>query len=233
MDPLDSLKSKLTDKYMEKGLATFLNPYSYLQIRHKLDTLEAFDNIFVDGQLLVIYFKLLGVANVKRVSFDMTSLAPLFFQNAEETNKTICLVGSAEQEISSAMSEILLVYPKLNIVHFRNGYFAKGERDTEMDYIRNLAPDFVVVGLGAPLQEQFLVDLKRKGWMGCGFTCGGFFHQTAAGINYYPKWVDRANLRWAYRIWDEPKLFKRYFINYPKALVLIFWDLKIMPIIKK
>jgi exopolysaccharide biosynthesis WecB/TagA/CpsF family protein len=232
MENLNSLKAKLTDKYLEKGLATFLNPYSYLQVRSKLDTLEQFDSVFVDGQLLVLYFKLLGVVNVQRTSFDMTSLAPPFFRRAEEKSKTICLVGSTGEEISSAVSEILLAYPKLNIVHYRNGYFAEDERDAELDLILNLAPDFVIVGLGAPLQEQFLVDLKQKGWVGGGLTCGGFFHQTATGINYYPKWIDSAHLRWAYRIWDEPKLFKRYFIDYPKALVFILWDFKIRPIIK-
>jgi exopolysaccharide biosynthesis WecB/TagA/CpsF family protein len=88
-----------------------------------------------------------------------------------------------------------------------------------LENIKELNPDIVVCGMGTPLQEQFLVDLQDTGWNGIGYTCGGFLHQTAGDIQYYPKWVDKYNLRWVYRIYDEPVLFKRYFGDYPK----FFW----------
>lgn len=40
--------------------------------------------------------------------------------------------------------------------------------------INELNPDLVVVGMGAPLQEKFLVDLVGLGWRGRGYTCGVF-----------------------------------------------------------
>ena len=75
------------------------------------------------------------------------------------------------------------------------------------------------------MQEQFLIDLQKSGWQGVGYTCGGFLHQTAKGIQYYPKWVNRLGLRAFYRMYDEPQLIKRYFIEYPKAIVIILGDL--------
>ena len=79
--------------------------------------------------------------------------------------------------------------------------------------------------MGTPLQEQFLLSLQASGWSGKGYTCGGFLHQTASQINYYPYWINRLGLRAFYRMYDEPKLVKRYFIDYPKAIVIIFYDL--------
>ncbi len=98
------------------------------------------------------------------------------------------------------------------------------ERDKSINNIIELNPDFLVVGMGAPLQEQFLIDVRKQGYKGTGFTCGGFLHQTQGSINYYPKLIDSMGLRWAYRIYDEPKLFTRYFVDYPVSIILFLKD---------
>ena len=108
----------------------------------------------------------------------------------------------------------------------RHGYFSQDDdRSVVIKKIFQLDPDYVICGMGTPLQEYFLLDLKKEGWKGEGFTCGGFFHQTANRIIYYPEWINRFGLRSFYRMYDEPKLIKRYFIDYPKAVVFILYDL--------
>ena len=88
-------------------------------------------------------------------------------------------------------------------------------------------PNIVIAGMGSPLQEHFLISLRKKGWGGLGFTCGAFIKQTAKNINYYPKVFDKFHFRWLYRLFDEPKLFGRYFFEYPKVLLeLILFKLK-------
>ena len=93
-----------------------------------------------------------------------------------------------------------------------------------IEIILALKPSIVVVGMGTPRQEQFLVDLKEAGYNGTGYTCGGFFHQTAGKMDYYPNWADKFHLRWLYRIIDEPKLFKRYTVDYSWFLVVFLYD---------
>jgi N-acetylglucosaminyldiphosphoundecaprenol N-acetyl-beta-D-mannosaminyltransferase len=99
------------------------------------------------------------------------------------------------------------------------------EQEEVQHEIVKLDPDFLVIGMGTPLQESFLSNIKSLGWGGVGFTCGGFIHQTASGLNYYPKWINKLNLRWLYRIWDEPRLLTRYLIQYPRFVVLFIYDL--------
>ena len=61
------------------------------------------------------------------------------------------------------------------------------------------------------MQEKFLLKVKNAGYLGIGFTCGGFIHQTSRNeIDYYPTWVDKTNLRFVYRMWKEPHTRKRY-----------------------
>ncbi|MFV8038213.1 WecB/TagA/CpsF family glycosyltransferase, partial [Enterobacter cloacae complex sp.6730764] len=153
----------------------------------------------------------------KRVSFDMTSLAPIVFKDAIENNKSIALIGSDSNSLARMLELLKEKYPGINIAYSRDGYFsAPKEFDECIDSIIKTGPHVVIAGLGTPLQDLFLTKLKSKGWLGVGYTCGGFIHQTAKkGIRYYPNLINKLNLRWLYRIYDEPKLMKRYFVYYP------------------
>ncbi len=215
---LKSLARDISSTYSKCGNNTFINPYSYLLLRNKQQVLNGIDNIMIDGGLFVMLYNMLLGKKEGRVSFDMTSLAPKVFKQAEETGQSLYFVGSKQEEISQALEVIKLEFPKLNIIKYRNGYFSGNEWQEELDIVAEMNPNIVIVGMGTPIQETFLIDLRKKGWTGTGFTCGGFLHQTAKGIQYYPKWVDKFKLRWMYRIYDEPKLFKRYTLDYGKFL---------------
>ena len=116
-------------------------------------------------------------------------------------------------------------FHNLNICGYRDGYFSIEEKKEIMHNIIKIDPDFVICGMGTPKQEEFLLDLSKVGWKGRGYTCGGFLHQTAQNIKYYPKWIDFLNLRAFYRVYDEPKLIKRYMLEYPVAIIYIVYDL--------
>ncbi len=191
---------------------TFLNPVSYLDALKNKELFFHYDGIFADGSLLVAAIRLLYGVKVTRRSFDMTSVAPQLFNHIQMNHKSIYIVASKQEQVEKAISILQDRYPNLNVVGFRNGYFNnEEEQDLEARYIVELAPDYLIVGMGAIIQEQFLLKVKDVGYNGVGFTCGGFIHQTARGeADYYPAWVDRMNIRFLYRMWKEPHTRKRY-----------------------
>ena len=191
---------------------TFLNPVSYLTALDNKELFNQFDGIFADGSLLVAAIKLLYGIKVTRRSFDMTSLAPQLFQYAEINGKTIYIVASKQEETEKAIEIFKERYPNLKFAGYRNGYFSnEEEQDKEAEYITQLNSDFLIVGMGALMQEKFLLKVKKTGYQGIGFTCGGFIHQTSKNeIDYYPKWIDKLNLRFIYRMYKEKHTRKRY-----------------------
>lgn len=210
--------------YTVGKIATFINPHSYLFYRKNIDLFQKYDNLYIDGIGLVYLLRLVRI-KVHRSSFDMTSLAPIVFNECITKHKKIYFIGSTEGAILQFIKVIKGAFPGLNIIGYRNGYFTdKTERENSLKHIIELNPDLVVIGMGTPFQEQFLIDLKETGWGGTGYTCGGFIHQTAKGINYYPDFYNKYNLRWLYRMIDEPKLIKRYLILYPKAILYFLYD---------
>jgi exopolysaccharide biosynthesis WecB/TagA/CpsF family protein len=208
----------------KSSLITFLNPFSYMLVRNSNSQLEAF-NVEIDGGMLVLILNVFGF-KCKRKSFDMTSLAPLVFNDAIEKNRSVYFIGTKPKIIDLAINNIQQQFPELNICGYRDGYLASNkDREFVFSEINTLKADCVICGMGTPLQEQFLIDLRNSGWDGQGYTCGGFLHQTANGIHYYPSWVNNLGLRAFYRMYDEPQLIKRYFIDYPKAISIIIYDL--------
>ncbi len=191
---------------------TFLNPVSYLCALDNKDIFARFDGIFADGSILVSAIRLLYGQSVKRRSFDMTSLAPVWLKYAEEKRKSVYIVASKQEQVERSVEIFKERYPGLIVAGYRNGYFASDdEQQCEANHIVEVRPDFLIVGMGALMQEQFLLKVKDAGFDGIGFTCGGFIHQTAKDeIDYYPGWVDRMNLRFLYRMYKEKHTRKRY-----------------------
>lgn len=191
---------------------TFLNPVSYLSALDNKELFVRFDGIFADGSILVAAIKLVYGKDVTRRSFDMTSLAPDLLSYAETHGKSVYIVASRQEQVEKAVGIFKERYPKLLVVGYRNGYFAsEKEQDEEVRHIVEVNPDFLIVGMGALMQERFLLKVKDFGYRGIGFTCGGFIHQTAKDeIDYYPAWVNRMNLRFLYRMYKEKHTRKRY-----------------------
>lgn len=210
---LSTEKFSVDEIFASKGkVYTYLNPVSYLTALDNKELFSQMDGVFADGGLLVKAIKLVYGKEVTRRSFDMTSMAPELFAYAAEHGQTVYIVASKQEQVEKAVEIFRERNPKVRFAGYRNGYFASEEEmDKEARHISQLNPDFLIVGMGALMQERFLLKVKRAGYEGIGFTCGGFIHQTSKNeIDYYPDWVDKTNLRFVYRMWKEPHTRKRY-----------------------
>ena len=198
-------------------ITTFVNPYSYMLLSKYLSGKpEDIFDIYYDGISLVVLSNLLCSAKTNRFSFDDSSLAPVVFQYAKNNSKTVAFVGSTRDVIDKASIYIRSRYSGIMLDYISDGYF---DVTAEAKVLKNcMSADIVICSMGTPKQEDFLVKLREKGWLGTGFTCGGYFDQLvlSKGNDYYPKWVDKLNLRWLYRLFKEPRrLWKRYLIGNP------------------
>ncbi|XQU07710.1 WecB/TagA/CpsF family glycosyltransferase [Halomonas sp. LY9] len=201
---------------------SFINPFSLGVVAQELSEQEC-DRIhfYADGIAVVLYVRLFKQKKIIRTSFDDTSIAPVVFKHAQANALTVSLIGGTEENIHQAAQLLQQKYPSLTLVYTRSGYFVDDEERTQ-SLQRAASCDIVVVGMGAGKQERLLLDLRKIGWQGTGFTCGGYLDQFvhAKGQDYYPAWVDKLNLRWLYRMAKEPRrLLKRYLKDYPYFLI--------------
>ena len=205
----------LQDKPAGAVLVTFVNPATVKQARQDpgfARNLHAFDLVLPDGIGFCFAIRLLHGVPAARVSFDMTSLAPAVFDHARRKGWKLVLVGGQPGVTARARDQLERTYPDLIVAGVFDGY---GDMAATTRLVCALQPKIVVCGMGAVRQEAFLLGLKALGWKGWGFTCGGFLDQLQADLVYYPAWIDRADLRWAYRLFREPgRLWRRYLLDY-------------------
>lgn len=94
----------------------------------------------------------------------MTSLAPELLKYAEEHGKVLYIVASKQEQVEQAVQIFKERYPNLLLAGYRNGYFSsEEEQDRETATVTKLNPDYLIVGMGALMQERFLLKVKEAG----------------------------------------------------------------------
>ena len=204
---------------------TCVNPFSYHLVRTRPQLYESMDGLFVDGMIMCWLIRILWRKRIDRHSFDMTGMAAdLFSYLNNSPNRSIYFIGTKHEILEKTITQFRDSYPNMNIIGYRNGYFADCDKINVINEIIKANSDFTIVGMGAPLQEQFGADLKKAGYKGIIFTCGGFLHQSANNIQYYPNWINKYNLRAFYRLFHEKNLCGRLYNVLIEFPVLFTWD---------
>lgn len=121
--------------------------------------------------------------------------------------------GSTEETLEKLKKILPKQFPGVHIVGMYSPPFRTltEEEDTNIiKEINEVHADFIWVGLGAPKQEIWMANHqgKIKGFM---VGVGAAFDFYAGNINRAPKWMQKHNLEWLYRLIQDPRrLFKRY-----------------------
>jgi exopolysaccharide biosynthesis WecB/TagA/CpsF family protein len=140
------------------------------------------------------------------------------------------LLGATEEANAEAAQKLRQLYPGLQIVGRRHGYFSRDEEDEICDEINLTRPDVIWVGLSAPLEYQFSVRNKtrlRAGWL---VTCGGCYNYVTGAYKRAPRWMQVIGLEWLFRLMLEPRrLFWRYAVSNPLAAFLLLTRTRSIP----
>lgn len=176
--------------------------------------------INADGASVVLASRFLKKDLPERVAgIDlMESLVSL----SQERGYRVYLLG-ARQEVVDKTAEVLQSrYPDLKIVGVHNGYFKEEDWPNISQELKNAAPDFVFVGITSPLKEYLVEYLQSDGHRCVFMGVGGSFDVISGNISRAPKWVQRLNMEWFYRMLQEPRrLFKRYFVGNGKFIMAV------------
>lgn len=208
-------------------LITFVNPFSYQVLLGRNDIVDEFDAFFTDGILLQCLHNIFYPdRKVERLSFDFTSIAHDVFAHAQKQCLNVTLIGASTKEVDKAISNILVMYPLLNIVYSHCGYFSDEDEVLEcLKVVSAVNTDILIVGMGTPLQEEFIIKASKQ----CSnvklmFTCGGFIMQTAMRADYYHPIIKKLGFRWLQRMVLHKHVRQRVFKDYPVFFIKYIWQ---------
>jgi len=164
-----------------------------------------------DGIGVVLASRLFGTPLPERVAGYDTLHALLSLRNDFGKKTKIYCVGAKQEVIELAVENLRHMYSEVEIVGFRNGYFKSGsqEEKTLVEDISSKSPDLVLVGLGAPRQEEFIYTYKNELSAKVSIGVGGSFDVVSGIVKRAPLIVQKLYLEWLWRIIKQPSRWRR------------------------
>ncbi len=177
------------------------------------------DQIHADGMPMVLYSRYFS-ANPLPERVATTDLVHEVARLAETAGLSFYFLGASEEVNAQAVAEMQKAYPGLIFAGRRNGYFGRDEEDAVIEAINSAKPDILWIGLGVPLEQQFIDrNIDRMTGVGVLKTSGGLFDFISGKNARAPKWMQAAGLEWVYRMSREPRrLGMRYLTTNPQAI---------------
>jgi len=160
--------------------------------------------VLADGVGITLGAKILGQPLKARV--PGVDFAAALFAELAKHGQSVFLYGAKPGIAERAGMNLEQQYPGLQIVGTANGY---GNSTSVVEAIRTAKPDFLLVCLGAPRQEEFMA--KYQGTLGVGLMAGlgGTLDVLAGEVTRAPKGWQKLGLEWLYRLLKDPRRAKR------------------------
>ena len=176
------------------------------------------DMLVADGAGVVLASKILGKKVAEKVSgFDLVK--NLLISSKVRPIKFF-LFGGKPGIPEAATSNINKDYPGAEVVGIRNGYFKEDEIPSIIEQINNSGAEVLLVCLGAPKQEEWIEKNKSQLKVKVSMGVGGTMDVLAGNVKLAPDFFRNNGLEWMYRLYKEPKRFKRM-LRLPKFILYI------------
>jgi N-acetylglucosaminyldiphosphoundecaprenol N-acetyl-beta-D-mannosaminyltransferase len=168
------------------------------------------DLSLTDGVPLVWLGKLIGVSDIKRVAGST-----LFERLVAETTTrmSVYFFGGGQGASGLAAAVLNSRHGGVNCVGSSYPGFGSVEemsRADMIDEINRCAPDFLIVALAAKKGQAWLQHNQHRIKAPVISNLGAVVNFAAGTIRRAPRWVQDAGFEWAWRIKEEPALWRRY-----------------------
>ena len=191
-----------------------------LYLRHTDPDMAAFyarcDDCYIDGSPIRLLCRLFGTPLSQAPRFSLMDDFPQLLEHAQQKQWRLFYLGSTPQVIGLATRRIQQQFAELDI-RLHHGYFDSDEAVVAL--INAQQPDLLMIGMGMPRQERWLLNNLDALDFGC-------VTQTGATLDYFtgvqakpPLWMSKAGIGWLYRLAHDPaRLWRRYLLE-PWALI--------------
>ncbi|HAA04716.1 MAG TPA: glycosyltransferase [Syntrophobacteraceae bacterium] len=191
-----------------QSLVLDINVYGYnlaWQLPWMADLYNRADVNYVDGAGVVLGARMLGLRLPPRITMaDFGWVAAAHFARQ---NHTLYLLGNPPGVAARAAEKLVAKAPDLRVLGTQHGFFTKEgwENDAVIDSINRCDPDVLMVGMGMPLEQRWVLDNHERIQTKVIWTVGAAFQYWADTIRRCPQWMGEWGLEWLFRLMLEPK----------------------------
>ena len=220
---LECLKTRIRN--LEGAHVVTVNPEMFETAGKNSDFKDIISNaefVVPDGVGVKLALKFKGI---NQPTIPGVELSQSLIEYCAQNGLKVALIGTKEDILQDAISNLKQKYENLEISYSRNGFFAPEEEDKIISELKNSSPSLVLVALGSPKQEFFIKKCRESIKESVFIGVGGSFDVWAGRIERAPLIFRKLWLEWLYRTIKEPKRFKRIFPTLPFFLFKVIMDM--------
>ena len=149
-----------------------------------------------------------------------TDLIPQLFASTAGHGYRYFLLGADARTIALAADKCVRMHPGWTLVGFHDGYVNdEGKANEVIERINAAKPHMLLVGMGNPLQEQWIHRHRHGLRVPVCIGVGGLFDHWAGNLKRAPQWVRRRGFEWFQLMLQQPHKWQRYLLGNPKFLM--------------
>ena len=173
--------------------------------------------------------RLLGYGLTRENRLTSVDWLPRVLTDCAEEGLRVFFLGSKPGVPEKAAARFLKDAPGLR-VQTHHGFFDAGpgspENERVLRKINAYRPHALMVGMGMPRQERWILENLDRIEANTIWNLGAFMDYAAGAVPTPPRWMARLGLEWLARLAAGPmRLWRRYFLELPYALGLLARDL--------
>jgi N-acetylglucosaminyldiphosphoundecaprenol N-acetyl-beta-D-mannosaminyltransferase len=183
---------------------------------------ERADRLFIDGMGLVLAARIAGYPVGRRHRSTSVDWIGALVELAAARGWRVFLLGSRPGVAARAADVLRARAPAARLEH-AHGYFdvtAGGqENEAVLARIRAFRPHLLLVGMGMPRQEKWLMDNQDRLPPVVALNLGAIFDYLGGEVPTPPRWLSRLGFEWLGRLVAEPRRLAARYLAEPWTLV--------------
>lgn len=183
---------------------------------------------YVDSMLLILWGKFMKLPLSRRDRSAALDWFPKFLNSCSKKQLKIFHLGGKSGVGTTAIQQFKRKFPDLEI-ESHHGYFDSigDENKKVIDLINSYKPNILIVGMGMPNQEYWVLDNYTFLSANVILTTGATFDYFAGEISICPRWLGQLGLEWLFRLISEPRrLWRRYLLEFWSLIPLALSDIR-------
>ncbi|SOD91819.1 WecB/TagA/CpsF family glycosyltransferase [Spirosoma fluviale] len=224
-----ALFSKIDDSIQNgapKSIIAYTNLhglYMYLKSKVVKDFYKASTVNYFDGMTVVLFAKALGYPIPTNYRMTLLDFIDEFFIHCKDNKYKVLWIGGEEDYLKIGIDRLKTKIPGLELDSI-NGF---QKTEVYLDKINNVKPDIILLGLGQPRQEEWVLANKDKFDCKVIWCIGATIDYISGKVYMPPRWAGRIGMEWFFRLVSEPKrMWFRYFIE-PLVVLTYFLRVKL------
>jgi N-acetylglucosaminyldiphosphoundecaprenol N-acetyl-beta-D-mannosaminyltransferase len=188
------------------------------------DVLNAGDYVFGDGTGVRIGARVVHGARLQD-NVNGTDLTPKLFAANAGQGLRYFLLGATAEAIERAAVEARARFPGWELAGHHHGYLTTPElNEAAIAQINASGAQLLLVGMGNPLQENWLHRHRDRLKVRLAMGTGGLFTYWSGDLTRAPAWVRRIGYEWAHILVSQPHKARRYIFGNPLFLARVLRD---------